>query len=414
MRILYGNEILTWVTGAEDLLHRNIFTHVEQYIHSGPSDSVGILFGLRRTGKTTLLRHLVLSFSEQDLQKTPLFLSADNDSSMLFIKNIEKLEQDGYHFILVDEFTKLNDYRSIATDLSDYFAPKGIKFLFSGTHSLGFKVAEKDEWFDRAHFFPTTHIPFCEWSLLIGNNSIKSYLRHGGILAPMDGRQRGFSNIDLIATYIDTSVCGNILHAPETEDKPYRHPAMRELLRQGRLEDIIRLVVIDELHRIFPVVFRDDKRSYGDAANFCTSIFNAISAYCDKNLNQEDRENVISQVEKDISFTLLINDDFFELARKEIKHYLEEMDLLHPFPFELFYPKCGPTENIKLLEKIYHIYSRYHTIPQPGLRMSIIVAILTSMAKHPIIQKCSQIRKMQRDFLIVPWPKFMDICSKNA
>ena len=59
MHVLYGNEILTWAAEAQKLLRRTIFADIEKYIYSDPSDSVGVLFGLRRNDGWAVCRATV-------------------------------------------------------------------------------------------------------------------------------------------------------------------------------------------------------------------------------------------------------------------------------------------------------------------------------------------------------------------
>ena len=58
-RILVGEELVAWAKGVQGWKKREAFKSLWQYLGEDAQDKVSILFGLRRTGKTTLLRQTV-------------------------------------------------------------------------------------------------------------------------------------------------------------------------------------------------------------------------------------------------------------------------------------------------------------------------------------------------------------------
>ncbi|MBO4296353.1 MAG: AAA family ATPase [Desulfovibrio sp.] len=395
MKILRGRDILTWAAIAGGLQERDIAPSVMRFLHEPPEDRVGVLFGLRRTGKTTILRHAALHLSAGELERTAVLFVEDEDSAVWAEKAFEALKNEHVLHVFVDEFTKLRGYRTIAQTLSDMYAGVGMKILLSGTHSLGFRQLEREEWFDRARRFPTTHIPFAEWNRLVPEASMESYMRHGGILSPMQGRKgRGFTASNMIATYVDTAVCDNILHALQAEDRQYRYPLLREMLRRGKLEAAIRNVVLDEAHRIFPVAFMQEESLPSEGEQFCNAILDAVEIQAGAKISPLDRRELKAKAAKAVGFSLLegLAD---EAMQDEVRGFLEDMDLLSPLRFKILYPPFRANEAVtsarhaaKLeqraamrLESLEEAYSGYHLMPQPGLRISIIIQILNALAE---------------------------------
>ena len=68
--ILIGPQLLNWAKIAENYKKRDIFKQLENYIHSNIQDKVFVLFGLRRTGKTTMIRQMILEMDEEMLSQS--------------------------------------------------------------------------------------------------------------------------------------------------------------------------------------------------------------------------------------------------------------------------------------------------------------------------------------------------------
>ena len=113
----------------------------------------------------------------------------------------------------------MEDFIDTASVLSDIFAGMGMKIVLSGTDSLGFWFAERDELYDRAFTLRTTFIPFREHARLLGTDDVDEYIRFGGTLrageilfSHRDAKNdsASFRNNETTRFYIDTAIARNI------------------------------------------------------------------------------------------------------------------------------------------------------------------------------------------------------------
>ncbi len=57
--MIIGKGLTAMSQGVENWGRRNCFTQLEDYLYSAERDRVCLIFGLRRTGKTTMLRQAI-------------------------------------------------------------------------------------------------------------------------------------------------------------------------------------------------------------------------------------------------------------------------------------------------------------------------------------------------------------------
>ena len=62
--------------------------------------------------------------------------------------------------MFIDEITLMDDFINTAAVLSDVFSMMDMKIVVSGTDSLGFAMANRDELYDRSIMIHTSFIPF--------------------------------------------------------------------------------------------------------------------------------------------------------------------------------------------------------------------------------------------------------------
>ena len=61
-------------------------------------------------------------------------------------KDLDVLFKRGYKYVFIDEVTLMEDFIDTAAVLSDIYSQMGMKIVVSGTDSLGFAFADKDEY----------------------------------------------------------------------------------------------------------------------------------------------------------------------------------------------------------------------------------------------------------------------------
>ena len=152
---------------------------MQQFVNREIDGKIYILYGLRRTGKTTLLFQMI---SKLPLEQTAYIKVKTTDNMSKLTKDLDVLGKNGCKYVFIDEITLMEDFINTAADLSDIFAMMGMKIIVSGMDSLGFAMANRDELYDRSVTIHTSFIPFREYSRLLDIDSVDSYIEYGGTL----------------------------------------------------------------------------------------------------------------------------------------------------------------------------------------------------------------------------------------
>ena len=105
---------------------RECFRQLHDYIYGGQQDKVFILYGLRRTGKTTMIRQIFAEMSEADLGKAAFIQITARDTLADVNRDLKALETQGFRYVFLDEVTLMEDFIEGAALFSDVFAACGI------------------------------------------------------------------------------------------------------------------------------------------------------------------------------------------------------------------------------------------------------------------------------------------------
>ena len=160
--VVIGEKLLRLYKEVELYKKRDCYKYLKRYIDGKYIGKVCILYGLRRTGKTTMLFQLI---GELNKKETAYIKIDKKDNMSLLLKDIKLLNEMGYKNILIDEITLMSDFIDCASVLSDVYSMLGMKIVMSGTDSLGFLLADRDELYDRNIMIHTSFISFKEYSL---------------------------------------------------------------------------------------------------------------------------------------------------------------------------------------------------------------------------------------------------------
>ena len=121
---------------------------LRDYIFKDIDDKVFILYGLRRTGKTTLIRQIILELSESDFNKAAFIQVTSKDSLSDIDEDLRLLEKNGYKYVFLDEVTLMEDFIEGSSLFSDIYASSGMKIVLSATDSLGFTFSKEEQLYD--------------------------------------------------------------------------------------------------------------------------------------------------------------------------------------------------------------------------------------------------------------------------
>ena len=154
---------------------RECYQQLYDYIYGDVSDRVFILYGLRRTGKTTLIRQLV----------------ADMDMAM--------------------------------------------KIVLSGTDSLGFMFTKDEALYDRCIMCHTTFIPYREFEKDLGIAGIDNYILAGNVITTMP-QFFPQKNTD---KHVDSAITRNIQHSLRNYEYAEHFRSLRDLYEKNELTTAI-------------------------------------------------------------------------------------------------------------------------------------------------------------------------------
>ena len=201
---------------------RECFRQLHDYIYGGQQDKVFILYGLRRTGKTTMIRQIFAEMSEADLGKAAFIQITARDTLADVNRDLKALETQGFRYVFLDEVTLMEDFIEGAALFSDVFAACGMKIVLSGTDSRGFLFTEDEQLYDRCILLHTTFIPYCEFESVLGIHGIDEYIRYGGTMS-LGGvhynETSTFASTESADEYVDTASARNIQHSLRRDRK---------------------------------------------------------------------------------------------------------------------------------------------------------------------------------------------------
>lgn len=195
---------------TDGLNERDAVSVAENYLNDDKklNGKVLVLYGLRRTGKTTIMEQLIQK--NKDNEQCAFYEVEDGDNFDDIKKIIIQEKQKGTTFLCLDEITKADDFLTNASVLPDIFAKEGMKIILTGTDSLGFQFAEENELFDRTIRINTTHIPFAEHCRVLNTNDCDDYIQSGGLMKKGLEREAVY-DYNSACKYLDSAVSENII-----------------------------------------------------------------------------------------------------------------------------------------------------------------------------------------------------------
>ena len=353
MSALFGEALLKMAQTASQYERRDCFSKIQDFLKTPAADKVCLVFGLRRTGKTTLLKQLVLAMNEEQ-QKSAIYIKASTENTIEELNADLKLANKlKYKYVLIDEITLIEKFIDNAALLSDVYAVQGMKIVLSGTDSLGFWFAQNEELYDRAVTIHTTFVPFREYSRLLKIDDIDEYIRYGGTLkagetnfedSDANSFDASFRTDESTRRYIDTAIAQNIQHSLKCYDRGNHFRNLIDLYKKDELTNAINRI-IEDMNQAFTVdvITRDFKSSdLGSAKDLLR-----------REKDETKRTDFLdtfdaSEVTKKLMEILKIRNkerqtiEIKEVHIQEITEYLKALDLL-----EIVYTENIPISNKK-------------------------------------------------------------------
>lgn len=388
--VVIGPALLALSENVRGWQKRDCYRQLDAYLHSQERDRVCLLYGLRRTGKTTLLRQAVLDMSSEDVSRTAYIKATTMDTMAALNRDMEQLHVLGFRYVLLDEVTLIRDFIDSAALLSDVYAAQGMKIVLSGTDSLGLWFALHQELYDRAKAIHTTFIPYREHSRLLGIGGIDEYIRYGGTLragelafedAEINAEDASFRDDESTRRYIDTAICKNIQHSLACceDGGHFRH--LRPLYEAGELTGAINRIIEDMNHAFLVSVLTRD---------FLSHDLGLAARNLRQDRDPEKRTSILDEMDTDAVTQRLMGILDIRNRREqtvtvteahvaEIKEYLKALELIMDCPIETTQPGSEPMEHI--------------LFTQPGMRYCQAQALVHSLMKDEMFLTLSEREK---------------------
>ena len=258
-----GRELSDWADFVSGWDFRDVFPDIVKFLRWPAESKVLIVFGIRRTGKTTMLQQAVRALTREEFAKAAYIKVKSGDTLESMDDRLSRLHGRGVRYVFIDEVTLMDDFIDGASLFSDVYAPMGMKIVLSGTDSLGFRMSIDQELFDRAYMLHTSFVPFREYSRLLKIDDIDEYISYGGLL------KRGEKNLDdplanepdasfrdeeSTRRYIDTAIARNIQHSLACCRDGRYFGVLRDLYEKDELTNAINRVIEDMNHEFLASV----------------------------------------------------------------------------------------------------------------------------------------------------------------
>ena len=364
---------------------RACYEAIHDYVFGEQQDKVFILYGLRRTGKTTLIRQVILNMKPEERQKAAFIQIKSSDTLSDINADLKTLEAKGYKYVFVDEVTLMEDFIEGAALFSDIYAGSGMKLVLSGTDSLGFIFTKHEQLYDRCIMLHTTFIPYREFENVLGISGIDNYIRYGGTMSisGVNYNESTFTTKQSTDEYIDSAIARNIQHSLKyyQDGGHFRH--LYDLYEKGELTSAINRVVEDINHRFTKEVLTRTFTSHDlslSARNLLHDRENPVDLY-----QTIDKENVTALLK---SMLEILDKEEQEVEIDEvhafqIKEYLTLLDLLMEVDL-LHLPNVNQRDSITV-------------VTQPGLRYAQATALVNSML---LDEKFSALSAVERNRIL--------------
>lgn len=384
--VVCGKRLEELYNPVAHLNKRSSYKHLLDYVNNNYTGRVCILYGLRRTGKTTMLCQLI---GDLDRSQTAYIKIMAGDTMGKLIKDLNLLSEMGIRNILIDEVTLLDDFINSASALSDIYCQMGQKIILSGTDSLGFDFAKREELYDRTITIHTSYISYKEFSYLMGTSDIDAYIEYGGTLQKenmsiddpsRDDESVSFRGNESTRKYIDTAISTNIQRSLRNDRFGSRLYYLKELYDKGELTNAINRLV-ENMNHEFLVSVIEEKFISHDLGSARQLLYKRKGNEAQTALDEVDEtmvlerlKNIIKVKEKEEAKVKISQD-----AVDQIKQYLYDLDLLKDV--EIRYDD-GKIENKAI-------------ITQPGMRYSIAKALCYSLMKDSYFSNISETAKKE-------------------
>lgn len=379
-----GKQLESQIALTRKYKKRECIGRLREYIFGQEQDKVLIIYGLRRTGKTTMIRQILTELSPSEFKKAAFIQVKTGDTLADVDTDLRMLEKNGFRYVFIDEVTLMEDFVEGAAVFSDIYASSGMKIVLSGTDSLGFAFTKEEQLYDRCIFMHTTFIPYREFEGVLGIHGIDEYIRYGGTMSLSGVNYNDdtpFSDVEHTEDYIDTAIAKNIQHSLKAYQYGGHFRLLLELYEKGELTNVINRVVENINHSFTKSVIERSFKSHDISVTAANLLKDR-----EKPINIKEHMNVdkITAGIMKMLDILNIEEQSVEIENDhmiQIKEYLTMLDLIMEIDLESL-PEVSKKGKVTI-------------ITQPGMRYAQAEAIVENMLLDAEFQELS-VKERQR------------------
>lgn len=238
---------------------------LEEYLNNPYSVNTLALYGLRRTGKTTMMLQIIKEMPDEDLDKTCFIQIAGPqkiNGGWVEGDTIKKLRHDlrylfsykGFKYAFIDEITVLSDFISNGALLTDSLGVPNGKIILSGTDSLSFYFMNSDNPYKKQETISTSYVSYKEFHELLSQEGaeyldIDKFMEYGGVLIPETNDGNPDYKLSPFATpasahqYLNSAISKNILHSLKNIHLLQKYSSLAPLVNENSLVGIINRII---------------------------------------------------------------------------------------------------------------------------------------------------------------------------
>ena len=374
-----GRELADWADLVSGWDFREAFPKILKFLRGPDESRVLIVYGIRRTGKTTMLQQAVRSLTREEFASAAYIKVRTGDTLATMDARLSRLHAKGVKYVFVDEVTLMEEFIDGASLFSDVYATMGMKIVLSGTDSLGFWMSVNQELFDRAYLLHTTFVPFREYSRLLGIDDIDEYIDYGGLLKrgekdlddpSVREPDASFRDDESARRYIDTAIARNIQHSLACCEGGRYFGTLRALYEKDELTSAVNRVIEDMNHEFLVSVLTRPFRS-SDLGIVARQLLTDRDPSRRRRLDRMlDRGAVTSELMRYLDIrnaerqTVRLSDEDAD----SIKAYLKRLDLVRDCPVRQL--RGG-----KVVETVRPLFT------QPGMRFCQAEALVRAIVR---------------------------------
>ena len=363
-----GSRLRAQIAVTKKYKKRECIRELRDYVFGSQTDKVFVIYGLRRTGKTTMIRQILTELPETEFRKAAFIQVRSRDTLEDIDEDLRQLETKGFKYVFIDEVTLMEDFIEGAALFSDIYASSGMKIILSGTDSLGFAFSKEEQLYDRCIMMHTTFIPYREFEEVLGIKGIDEYIRYGGTMS-LSGVNYNedaiFASARSAEEYIDTAIAKNIQHSLKMYEYGGHFRSLLGLYEKGELTNVINRVVENINHSFTRSVVERTFKSHDIAVTASNLLRDReapmnIKAHMDLDAVTRGMMQMLDILNKEEQ-SIQIED--YHMA--QIEEYLTLLDLIMKIDLESL-PEVNRKESVTV-------------ITQPGMRYAQANAIVSNL-----------------------------------